>query len=349
MISPRGYDLLVVGGGPVGLLTALEARREGLTVALVERRRGPVDKACGEGIMPSALARIQELGVQPSGCPFRGITYVGEQGHRVCAEFRHGTGLGVRRTVLHDALSEAADAAGVQRMLGDARLGAVRPSHVEVDVAGQLLRGAYLAAADGLHSHIRTQLGMARPSRRPARFGLRRHWTLPPWSDHVEVHWSSRAELYVTPVGNHTVGVAVLTAVRGRSYDEWLLEFPDVAKRLASATPASEVRGAGPLFQGTRSRSAGRVLLVGDAAGYVDALTGEGLVVGSRQARAAVYAIRHDDPASYADAWRRATRASSAMTQGLLRASASQPMRRRLVPMAQRFPRVFETAVALLE
>ncbi len=349
MSAPQSPDLLVVGGGPIGLLTALEARREGLTVTVVERRRGPVDKACGEGIMPSALARMQELDVQPVGRSFRGIAYVGAHGHRVSAEFRHGPGMGVRRTVLHDALGRAADSTGVHRILGDARLGAVRPTHVEVDVAGRSLRGAYLVAADGLHSQIRTELGMARSSRRPARYGLRRHWAVEPWSDHVEVHWSPRAELYVTPVDDLTVGVAVLTAVRGRSYDEWLLEFPDVAERIASAAPASALRGAGPLLQPTRSRSAGRVLLVGDAAGYVDALTGEGLVMGSRQARAAVLAIRDDDPASYESAWCKATFASSRLTRGLLRASGSPVVRSRLVPAAQRFPWVFEAAVAVLE
>jgi flavin-dependent dehydrogenase len=165
----------------------------------------------------------------------------------------------------------------------------------------------------------------------------------------VEVHWSTSAELYVTPVDERTVGVAVLTAIRGRSYDEWLLEFPDVAKRLAAAAPASVLRGAGPLLQLTRRRSAGRVLLVGDSAGYVDALTGEGLVMGSRQARAAVLAVRRDDPARYEGAWRRATLASSLMTRGLLAASGSAVIRRRLVPAARRFPSVFDAAVRVLE
>ena len=289
-------DLLVVGGGPVGLVTALEAVGAGLSVVVVEPRTSPVDKACGEGVMPTALARLRALGVEPRGHPFDGITYVGRDGHRVTADFPDGPGLGVRRLELHAALSAAVAAAGVTTVAGTARSVTVRPTHVDVDVDGRALTGRYLAAADGLHSSIRAELGLGLAARGPSRYGLRQHWAVSPWSRHVEVHWAQDAELYVTPVGDDTVGVAVLTAVRGRSYADWLEEFPEVQQRLKGAEPASEVRGAGPLEQRTRRRTAGRVLLVGDAAGYVDAITGEGFAVGLLGARALVDAVRADDP-----------------------------------------------------
>jgi flavin-dependent dehydrogenase len=77
-MSDYDADLLVVGGGPGGLATALHARRHGLSVIVAEPRPDPIDKACGEGLMPGGLAELASLGVDPAGMPFRGIAYVSE-------------------------------------------------------------------------------------------------------------------------------------------------------------------------------------------------------------------------------------------------------------------------------
>jgi flavin-dependent dehydrogenase len=347
MVGPT-VDLLVIGGGPVGLATALEARRVGLSVVVVEPRATPVDKACGEGLMPSAVNRLAALGVVPNGRHFLGITYVGPGGHRVTADFPDGSGLGVRRLELHESLSKAVAGAGVEVVHGTGRVVAVRPTHVEAEVDGRQLSALYVAAADGLHSSVREGLGLGLPPRGRPRYGLRQHFAVTPWADHVEVHWSDAAELYVTPVTDGVVGVAVLTAVRGRSYASWLEEFPEVAQRLSGAEGVSEVRGAGPLEQRTRRRTAGRVLLVGDAAGYVDAITGEGFAVGLAAAEALARAVRADDPLSYERAWTSVTRRSRLLTLGLLKASQVPSVRDALVPAAERFPRVFARVVAAL-
>ena len=131
--------------------------------------------------------------------------------------------------------------------------------------------------------------GRAPGPRGPAapRYGLRRHYRVAPWTDLVEVHLTPRAEAYVTPVSPDVVGIALLLPRPGDgSFEARLSAFPALSRRLAGAACASDVRGAGPMRQDVRRRVYGRVLLVGDASGYLDALTGEGLGVGLAQAEA---------------------------------------------------------------
>ena len=334
-------DLVVAGGGPVGMAVALHAHRAGLDVVVREPRPGPIDKACGEGLMPGALADLAALGVDPRGHDIAGIRYLDGLGGPagVAARFDAGPGRGVRRTVLHAALAEQLAAAGISVEPRPVRSLRDCGDHLVVD--GEQTR--YLVAADGLHSPTRRLVGLeaARPGGR-RRFGLRCHVQQAPWSDHVEVHWSSHAEAYVTPVADDLVGVAILTG-RGEGFDEALADFPVLRERLTGER--TRVRGAGPLRQKVRARSAGRVLLVGDAAGYVDALTGEGITLGLAQARAAVACLAADRPDRYDRVARRIGLRPELLTHALLLATGSQVVRRRLVPAAQRLPWVFSTAV----
>ncbi|MEO6088529.1 MAG: hypothetical protein ABIQ18_35995, partial [Umezawaea sp.] len=176
------------------------------------------------------------------------------------------------------------------------------------------------------------------------RWGLRRHYALRPFSDAVEVTWAERSEAYVTPVAPDTVGVAILSSVRGGFADQ-LAAFPDLAARLADAEPASAVRGAGPLRQRTSGRVAGRVLLVGDAAGYIDALTGEGLALSLTAAAELVRCLRDDRPEDYDRAWSRTSRRSRWLTSGLLWSRGHPALARRIVPLAARAPKLFALAV----
>ena len=335
-------DLIVVGGGPVGLGTAIEAALAGMTVTVFERRAATVDKACGAGLMPPARAALARLGVEPAGRPFHGIRYLTPSA-RAEARFRAGPGVGVRRTVLSAALSARAAEVGVARVEGVA--GPPVQGDGWVQVSG--IRGRWLVAADGLHSPIRRSSGLDRPAPGPPRYGQRRHYRVAAWSDLVEVHWSATCEAYVTPVGDDLVGVAVLagrTGPRARD-DDWLAGFPLLARRLAGAQPVGGVLGAGPLRQRSTRRVAGRVLLAGDAAGYVDALTGEGIAVGLLGARELVRCLVENRPQDYEAAWRRASRQYRALTVGLLWASRRPLLRRALVPAAARLPAVFGAVV----
>jgi flavin-dependent dehydrogenase len=336
-------DLLVVGGGPIGLATAIHARLAGLDVVIIEPRENTIDKACGEGLMPEAINLLNEIGVYPSGIDFFGIKYLNGK-RSIAARFSRGRGLGVRRTELYDALHHRATELGVQ--WHKAKVTEVNQQSEWIEAAG--IKGRYLIAADGLHSSVRTYLGLHVENTKSRRYGARQHFYVAPWSDLVDVHWLAGAELYVTPVSKDVVGIAVL-GTRPLDFNAAIAAVPEIAARLEGAKPASELKGAGPLRQKTSARTNGRALLVGDASGYVDALTGEGLRIGLAQAVAAVKAVVDEDPKSYEKEWVKITRSYRVLTSTLAWAAAHPPIRNLIVPSAQALPWVFKKVVNSLQ
>ena len=334
-------DVLVAGGGPAGLVTALYAQRAGLRVAVAEPREAPIDKACGEGLMPAAVRALTDLEVPIDGRTFRGIRYC-DGTRSAVADFADGGGLGVRRLELHERLHHAVLARGIE--LIPRRVTDVEQDATGVRAAG--VRARYLVAVDGLHSALRRELGLQRPPRGRPRWGIRAHYAVAPWTDHVEVHWAARCEAYMTPVGPDCVGVAVLGSDRA-PLDRQLAAFAQLIERLPAA-PVDRARGAGPLRQDVAGRVAGRVLLVGDAAGYVDALTGEGLALGFGCAQALVARLVAGNPAAYEGDYRRLSRRYRWITGTLLAAASRPALRKHLVPTAARAPALFRAAVRQL-
>lgn len=331
-------DLLVVGGGPVGLATAIFARAAGLTVRLVDGKRPPIDKACGEGLMPDGLEALDELGLEerPAGRPFHGIRYLDGPIEAV-GRFRDISGLGVRRTVLHEALTRRAEDLGVDLLWGITAEGI---DGTRVRTRAGDLTADWIAAADGLHSPVRRWLGIDVTTGR-RRNGMRRHYTIEPWTDLVEVHWADDCEAYVTPVGDREIGVAVLWGQSKHRFPSLLGRFPALESRLAGARISSRDRGAGGFNVLPARRVAGRVALVGDAAGYLDAITGEGLSLGLHQARALVGALRSGRLDMYERAVRRQARLPFALIRALLFIERRPALRRRLISTLHDDPRLF--------
>jgi flavin-dependent dehydrogenase len=339
-------DVLVAGAGPTGLAAAVAAARAGRSVVVLDPRAGTIDKACGEGLMPAALDALAALGVDPPGHRFDTVRYV--RGDVVATGHLPAPGRGVRRTVLHHALDAAAHDAGVRREVGRVEAVVQHADHVE---AGGF-RARWLVAADGLRSPIRRGLGLDAPAPGPRRIGLRRHFRVHAPSASVDVHWADDAEAYATPVADDVLGVAFLwraappPADDRAPFERWLDRFPELASRLGE--PLDEPLGAGPFSVRSSRRAAGRVLLVGDAAGYVDALTGEGLKLGILGARAVVEAIVADDPARWERAWRRLWRPYAWTTAGLLALTAYRPVRRALPTVLRTVPGVMDAVIRVV-
>jgi flavin-dependent dehydrogenase len=347
------FDLVIAGGGPVGLVTAIAGAARGLSAVVIERNPGLPEKACGEGLMPGAVRALAELGIELSdGVEFCGIRFV--DGVDVAsAQFPGLAGRALSRRALMQRLDLEARARGAHIWSGHAlrdftySRGVVRAHVASVSGGERIVSGRLLVAADGLRSPIRRRLGYELPPRYPPRYGVQRHFRCAPWSPWVEVHWHERAEAYVTPLGVEEVGVAVLTHGRPASHAELMRLFPQVERRLARATEPGRVRGAGPLEQRTRSVLAPGVALVGDAAGYLDALSGEGLALGFRAAVALVTRFSDGDlwryPRDHADIGR----AYYALTHFMLFLARRPALRRSVLRYAIRHPEVFSDLLAI--
>src|SRR4051794_12695149 len=366
-------DVAVVGAGPAGLVTAIACAERGLSVRVLDRRAAPIDKACGEGLMPDGLAVLEKLGViLPAHRSIRGIRYLDDR-HSAEGRFPSRSGCGVRRPELHGALLDRARVLGVDVCEGVAITGLRTCSEGTdarwvLDSDEGLVGPRWIVGADGLHSKLRHWSGLASGELRlaPRRFGIRRHFRVSPWTDFVEVYWSDGSEAYVTPVASDVVGVAILwsparstpqpppVACRGLSHEEGesnfdrlLQSFPVLADRLGDVDVVSRAMAAGPLRQRVRGVTDGNLALVGDAAGYLDAITGEGMALAFHQAVDLADAIAAGDLSSYPAAHRRHRRVPNLLTEAALGLAFSPRVRRRALAALAAEPALFDRILAV--
>ena len=342
----KQYDVIIVGGGPAGLAVALAAHHKGLRVAVVEASHPPLDKACGEGLMVDSLAALHTLGIRLStedGVPFKGIRFL-QQNHAVEAEFPQGLALGVRRTTLHSRLVERIQSAGIE-VYWDCPLGSLEKN--AVICRNVRLQTQWIVGADGLNSHVRRLTGLNEFIWNRERLGLRQHFTVRPWSDYVDVYWGEQCQCYVTPVGPEEVSVAFLTCNKQAHFGDLLASFPEVAARVRNTAPASRVRGAITAMRKLKQVYKDNTVLVGDAAGTVDAITGQGIGLGIRQAEALAQALAAGDLRQYARQHAAVMRRPTLMAAGLLLMGEHRSIRHAAIKVLSRNPKSFRRLLAL--
>jgi flavin-dependent dehydrogenase len=288
-------DVLIAGGGIAGSALAILLGRAGLMVDLFERGTFPKEKPCGEGLMPAGVAVLRRHGMEAAvgGAPFYGVRYYAgalvAEGRFPAVAGLPATGRGQRRYALDQALfGAAATTPGVTAHTG-ARVEAPLREHGRVTglvVAGEPRHAPLVVAADGLRSPLRHQLGLDGPPPRRRRVGLRVHYRLaggqsqPPW---VEVFLGRGHELYVTPLPQDEILVAALAeqgALAGGAeacLRRWIGNQPTLAARLEGAEQITSALGMAPLGSHARAGVAPGAALLGDAAGFLDPITGGGM------------------------------------------------------------------------
>jgi flavin-dependent dehydrogenase len=301
----------------------------------------PVDKACGEGMMPGTREALRDLGVPlPAGVghEFRGIRLV-QNDAQVEAEFPEGRGIGIRRTLLHEVLILEAEKCGV-RMQWKTPVVGIRRSEVQLNGASVAAR--WIIGADGGQSRVRRWADLDASTVNCQRLANRRHYRVKPWSEFVEIYWARGVQVYVTPIGGEEVCI-VSMGERGEDADfERVLEMlPRLRGRLRGAELCSKERGAATAMQSLARVWRGNLALVGDASGGVDAITGEGLRLAFRQALALAEAMERGELSEYERVHRKLARRPLWMGKVMLQLGRYDGLRKRAVRILAAQPELF--------
>jgi menaquinone-9 beta-reductase len=351
-LSQNRCDVLVIGGGPAGLAAAIALRHRGVTVLLADALVPPIDKACGEGIMPDSRRELAQLGVDLScadGAPFRGIRFCDDRS-TVTADFSSPgrttkEGIGLRRVVLHSLLVDHARDVGVRLRWGTPA--ALNPGQ-PLTLAGERVTYRYLIGADGQSSRVRTWANLTKGTLHTRRFGFRMHYRIDPRafdlsSPYVEVHWGPLGQAYVTPVGPDEICVAVVTRFPALARTARVIEsIPALREKLRNAEITSRERGSITTTRTLHRVVRDNVALLGDASGSADAITGEGLAMAFRQALLLAASIESGSLDAYAAGHTKTLRIPQSMARSLLLMDRWPALRSKALRVFAREPLLFE-------
>jgi flavin-dependent dehydrogenase len=310
------HDVIVVGAGPGGAATAILLAERGLAVLVLDRARSPRAKICGEYLSPEGARILDRLGalkaVDAAGAvPLAGMRIVGPDGRSVEGRYRHlGTwrpyrdgALAIERALLDSALTDRLRALPVDFreqvrvtdiIVEDDRVVGVRA--VELDGRRHDLRAPLIVGADGRASVVAQRLGCRKPHR------LRRMALATYVSGLVDCR--GLGEIFIdppdyailNPVGADRVNFSLVvplehvvphTARLDVFFAARVKQLPHLARRVAGAVRVAPVAALGPLAYRVAAPRLGGVLLVGDAAGFYDPFTGEGIFSALRGAELA--------------------------------------------------------------
>lgn len=340
-------DVFVIGGGPAGLAMAIAARQKGLSVAVGDGMRPPIDKACGEGLMPDGLAALERLGLQlplDEAYAFRGIRFLSRELAADALFPAGGFGLAARRPVLHRVMMARAAQVGAELLWGTAVTGI---SGDGVYVGKEIVRARWIIGADGSSSRVRRWAGLESSYRPRLRYAFRRHYRVAPWTDHMEVHWGERCQGYATAVGKDQVCVAMASHDPNLRLEESLKELPWLRARLQGAEPSTAERGAVTGNRRLKRVWRSNVALIGDASGTVDAITGEGLGLAFTQAVTLAECIERGDLAPYQKIHDRLAMRPLLMARLMLTLDRRPRLQHRTLQAFQKYPEVFQRLLAL--
>ena len=292
--------MLVIGGGPAGSAAAVTLARAGARVRVIDRAVFPRHKLCGDTLNPGALSILDRLGigddVRACALPITGMTVTGP-GAEVSADYPDGLrGMSVTRRCLDQLLLNAAADAGASVETGVGISEPVIDNDRVVGVrlatrGGDVLRAPIVIAADGRGSRLAGRVNLSSYASTPRRWAFGAYFAnVTRMSARGEMHVRRGAYIGVAPLPGGLTNVSVvldgLGPPKGGHYardDQQTivrraLDADAVLRdRFATATQVSPVTVLGPLAVNARGAGCPGLLLAGDAAGFVDPMTGDGL------------------------------------------------------------------------
>jgi flavin-dependent dehydrogenase len=340
-------DVFVIGGGPAGLAAAIAARQKGFRTIVADGSEPPIDKPCGEGLMPETQAALRDLGISADdlgGYPLRGIRFV-QRRDQVAASFPTGRAVGIRRTTLHELLVKRARDCGVQFLWNTPVSGILQGG---AQTSRGLVSTKWVVGADGSGSRVRRWAGLEANRGRSFRYATRRHYLVTPWSEFVEIYWGERCQAYVTPTSSQEVCVVLTSAnVQNTNFDFALRNWPQLQERVEGAELSSRERGAITFMHRLRHVVRGNVALLGDSSGGVDAITGEGLRLCFRQALALADAMEAGDLQLYEQAHKELALRPTRVGQLILMLATNDMLREHAIRSMAGKPELFGKLLAI--